>query len=102
MGRRLQSIVAIRAARHDSEGREQALEPAERRLEQADLLWRGSWLPLVLHGEALAGTDVASHVRCLEQVEALEQRWRDFLVPRVMDRQGLSASQLKALPRFAP
>lgn len=142
---RLQSIVAIRAAQHESEDHEQALaqawyqanpevaaqlpavwpasfviraldqdlaleplavELAESRLEQADLLHRWSWLSpglaLVLFGEALAGTDVASHVRYLQQVDAFEQRWRDFLVPRVMDRQGLSASQLKALPRFAP
>lgn len=140
---RLQSIVAIRAAQHDSEDHEQALaqawyaahpevaaqlpavwpasfvtrvldqdlaleplavEGAESRLEQADLLSRWSWLSpglaLVLWGEEVAGTDVASHVRYLEQVEAFEQRWRDFLVPRVMDRQGLSPAQLAALPRF--
>lgn len=59
-------------------------------------------LVLVLYGEALAGTDVHSHLRYLDQVAAYEQRWRDFLVPRVMDRQGLSARQLKEPPRFAP
>ncbi|MNR60753.1 hypothetical protein D3C85_1823170 [compost metagenome] len=56
----------------------------------------------MLWGEKAAGTDVHSHVRYLQQVEAFEQRWRDFLVPAVMGRQGLSAAQLEALPRFAP
>ncbi len=142
---RLQSIVAIRAAQHDSEDREQALaqvwyaahpeiaaqlpavwpasfavraldqdlalEPlsvqrAESRIAQAELLSRWSWLSpglaLVLIGEALAGTDVHSHVRYLAQVQAFEQRWRDFLLPAVMARQGLSAAQLAALPRPGP
>ncbi len=142
---RLQSIVAIRAAQHDSEDHEQALarawyaahpevaaqlpavwpasfvtrvldqdlaleplavELAESRLEQAQLLARWSWLSpglaLVLWGEQLAGADVRSHIRYLEQVEAFEQRWRDFLVPRVMDRQGLRPAQLEALPRLPP
>ncbi len=142
---RLESVIDIRAAQHDSEDHEQALaqdwyaahpevaaqlpavwpasfvarvldqalalepravELAESRLEQADLLSRWSWLSpglaLVLFGEELAGTDVASHVRYLEQVDVFEQRWRDFLVPAVMGRQGLSAARLEALPRFAP
>ena len=142
---RLQSIVAIRAAQHDSEDHEQALaqawyaahpevaaqlpavwpasfvaraldqdlaleplavERAESRLEQAAVLHRWSWLSpglaLVLWGEKAAGTDVHSHVRYLQQVEAFEQRWRDFLVPRVMDREGLDAARLQSLPRFQP
>lgn len=142
---RLQSIVSIRAAQHDSEDHEQALaqawyqahpeiaaqlpavwpasfvtrvldqdlalqplaeEFAQSRLEQAQLLHRWSWLSpglaLVLFGERLAGTDVGSHVRYLQQVEAFEQRWRDFLVPRVMDRAGLGAAKLQSLPRFQP
>lgn len=142
---RLQSIVSIRAAQHDSEDHEQALaqawyaahpevaaqlpavwpasfvaraldqdlaleplavERAESRLEQAAVLHRWSWLSpglaLVLWGEKAAGTDVHSHVRYLQQVEAFEQRWRDFLVPRVMDREGLDAARLQSLPRFQP
>lgn len=143
MPSRLQSIVALRAAQHDSEDHEQALaqawydarpgiaaqlpavwpasflprvldqdlalEPlavdfADSRQAQAALVTRWSWLSpglaLVLLGEHLAGTDAASHARYLEQVDAFEQRWRDFLIPAVMSRQGLGAAQLAQLPRF--
>lgn len=62
----------------------------------------GALWVLVLIGEALARADVHSHVRYLAQVEAFEQRWRDFLLPAVMARQGLSAAQLAALPRPGP
>lgn len=83
-----------------------AVEFAQARAEQADIVARGAWLSpglaLVLLGEHLAGTDVASHVRYLETVDVFEQRWRDFLIPRVMDRQGLRADQLQELPRFGP
>lgn len=81
-----------------------AVDFSEARAGQAEIVVRGAWLSpglaLVLFGERLAGTDVASHVRYLETVDAFEQRWRDFLIPRVMDRQGLRADQLQALPRF--
>lgn len=83
-----------------------AVEFSEARLDQARCVARWSWLSpglaLVLLGERLAGTDVASHVRYLQQVDAFEQRWRDFLIPRVMDREGLRPQQLEQLPRFAP
>ncbi|MET1114334.1 MAG: DUF3526 domain-containing protein, partial [Comamonas sp.] len=145
MPSRLESIVAIRAAQHESEDNEQelaqawydanptiaaqlpavwpasflprvldqdlaleswAVDFAQARIDQADIVAQGSWLSpglaLVLLGERLAGTDVASHVRYLETVDAFEQRWRDFLIARVMDRQGLRADQLQQLPRFAP
>ena len=74
------------------------------RVRQAD--WISSWsslspgLALVLYGERLAGTDVQSHARYLHQVDAFEQRWRAFLVPPVMSRQGLHAGDLESLPRF--
>jgi ABC-2 type transport system permease protein len=83
-----------------------AVEFSEARLDQARCVARWSWLSpglaLVLLGERLAGTDVASHVRYLQHVDAFEQRWRDFLIPRVMDREGLRPQQLEQLPRFAP
>lgn len=88
-----------------------ALEPwtvefSEARAEQARIVAQWSWLSpglaLVLFGERLAGTDAARHGRYLQQVEAFEQRWRDFLVPAVMDREGLRPDQLRELPRFAP
>lgn len=88
-----------------------ALQPMVARFREArDTQWRlvSTWawlspgLALVLHGERLAGTDAASHARYLEQVDAFEQRWRDFLVPHVMSRQGLAVEQLAALPRFGP
>lgn len=89
---------------------DEALRPLMRRfdaqrLRQATLVERWSWLSpglrLVLEGERLAGTDVASHVRYLREVDAFEQRWRDALVPRVMDRRGLDAAALEALPAYA-
>lgn len=87
-----------------------ALEPvvyefSESRAEQADFVSRWSWvspgLALVLFGERLAGTDAKSHARYVETVDAFEQRWRDFLVPTVMSRKGLSPDQLPQLPRFS-
>ncbi|OWQ48262.1 hypothetical protein CDL60_06710 [Roseateles noduli] len=74
------------------------------RLRQAAWIERWSWLSpglaLTLRGERLAGTDVASHVRYLREVDAFEDRWRDALVPPVMDRRGISAEALAALPTF--
>ncbi|RZI56121.1 MAG: DUF3526 domain-containing protein [Rubrivivax sp.] len=74
------------------------------RLKQARFVERWSWwspgLALTLTGERLAGTDAASHVRYLREVDAFEDRWRDALVPHVMDRSGISAEGLAALPSF--
>lgn len=74
------------------------------RLRQAAWVERWSWLSpglaLTLTGERLAGTDAASHVRYLREVDAFEDRWRDALIPRVMDRRGISAEALAALPAF--
>ncbi|ANH67633.1 DUF3526 domain-containing protein [Mitsuaria sp. 7] len=75
------------------------------RLRQAAWVERWSWLSpglaLTLTSERLAGTDAASHVRYLRKVDAFEDRWRDALIPQVMDRRGISAEDLAALPRFA-
>lgn len=75
------------------------------RLEQAATVQRFAWispgLALVLCGDRLAGTDAASHDRYLGEVEAFEARWRDHLVPPVMDLQGIGEPQLRALPAFA-
>lgn len=80
----------------------------EARLRQAAFMERWSWLSpglaLTLTGQRLAGTDAASHVRYLREVDAFEDRWREALVPRVIDRRGLSAEALKpptSLPRFS-
>ena len=62
--------------------------------------WLSPGLALVLYGERLAGTDVDSHMRYQQQVDAFEQRWRAFLVPRVMSKQGMRAEELRRLPRF--
>lgn len=62
--------------------------------------WLSPGLALVLHGERLAATDTASHLRYLSDVEAFEQRWREFLAPHVMNREGIAAEALQALPRF--
>ncbi|MFE8645646.1 DUF3526 domain-containing protein [Sphingomonas sp. NCPPB 2930] len=76
----------------------------ERRSAQADFVERWSWsspgLALVLFGQRLAGTDAARHARYLERVDAFEAAWRECLVPRVMDREGLDAGEVAALPRF--
>lgn len=88
---------------------EQRLRPLLRRFDdsrarQAALVERWAWLSpglaLVLHGERLAGTDTASHLRYLREVAAFEDRWRNFLVPHVMDGAGLTAPQLAGLPKF--
>ncbi|OWQ85654.1 hypothetical protein CDN99_21455 [Roseateles aquatilis] len=62
--------------------------------------WLSPGLKLVLVGERLAGTDTARHVAYLREVDAFEDRWRDLLVPRVMDGRGADAQALAALPRF--
>ncbi|KQM78939.1 DUF3526 domain-containing protein [Xylophilus sp. Leaf220] len=76
----------------------------ERRSAQAVFVGRWSWsspgLALVLFGQRLAGTDAARHAHYLERVDAFEADWREFLVPRVMDLQGMGAGQVEALPRF--
>jgi ABC-2 type transport system permease protein len=78
----------------------------ERRLKQAAFVERWAWaspgLALVLTGERLAGTDTASQVRYLREVDAFEDRWRAFLVPKVMDRRGLSPADIGGLPRAGP
>ncbi len=90
---------------------EQALRPLMHRFDdararQAAVVQRWAWLSpglaLVLHGDRLAGTDTASHLRYLRDVEAFESRWREFLAPHVMDLQGIPAQRLQALPRFGP
>jgi ABC-2 type transport system permease protein len=89
---------------------EQRLRPLlhrfdDSRARQAAFVERWAWLSpglaLVLHGERLAGVDTASHLRYLREVEAFENRWRDFLVPHVMNRSGITAEQLTGLPRFS-
>lgn len=65
---------------------------------------RWSWLTpglyLVLGGERRAVTDAQSHIDDLHQVDEYERRWREFLVPCVMDRQGLAPEDWHLLPRF--
>lgn len=76
----------------------------EARLRQAAFMERWSWLSpglaLTLTGQRLAGTDAASHVRYLREVDAFEDRWREALVPHVMDRRGINTEALASLPRF--
>lgn len=88
---------------------EQRLRPQMRRFDdsrarQAAFVERWAWLSpglaLVLHGEHLAGTDTASHLRYLREVEVFEDRWRDFFAPHVMDLRGITAQRLQALPQF--
>ncbi|WP_431261454.1 DUF3526 domain-containing protein [Roseateles chitinivorans] len=73
-------------------------------MRQAAWVGRWSWLSpglaLTLTGERLAGTDAASHVRYLREVEVFEDRWRDVLVPPVMDRRGIGVEALTGLPHF--
>ena len=80
------------------------LEFSESRAKQADIVSRWSWmspgLALVLYGEKLAGTDAASYSRYVNAVDSFEHQWRQFLIPRVMNRQGLPPEQLRQLPQF--
>lgn len=62
--------------------------------------WLSPGLILVLAGERLAGVDVRSHLAYMHQVDSFRDRWREFLVPRVMDREGLIAEGWSDLPSF--
>ncbi|WP_080747450.1 DUF3526 domain-containing protein [Comamonas thiooxydans] len=80
------------------------LEFSESRAKQADIVSRWSWmspgLALVLYGEKLAGTDAASYSRYVNAVDSFEHQWRQYLIPHVMNRQGLPSEQLRQLPKF--
>lgn len=83
---------------------DEALRPAlqsfdRSRANQAAFMARWSWaspgLALVMLGERLAGTDAVNHRRYLQAVDAFEARWRDVLVPKVMDRRGIDPESLR-------
>jgi ABC-2 type transport system permease protein len=99
------SFVA-RVLEQDRRLRPMALRFHECRARQAALVQRWAWwspgLALVLWGERSAGTDAQSHLRYLQAVDDFEDRWRAFLVPHVMGRQGIGADALQQLPRFRP
>jgi ABC-2 type transport system permease protein len=99
------SFVA-RVLEQDRSLRPMARRFGECRAQQAALVQRWAWLSpglaLVLWGEQSAGTDAQSHLRYLQAVDEFEDRWRAFLVPQVMSRQGIGADTLEQLPRFRP
>jgi len=94
----------VRALEQERELRPVVESFEDARRAQSAFVERWSWLSpglyLVLSGERRAGTDAQSHIDYLHQVDEYERRWREFLVPRVMDRQGLAPEDWHLLPRF--
>ncbi len=51
--------------------------------------------------DRLAGIDAARYHRYALAVDDYEDRWRDYLTPRIMFYRGLTPADLDALPTFA-
>lgn len=62
------------------------------------LAWASPGLALVMVADRLAGADAAHHARYMDAVDRLEERWRERLVPRIMNYRGLRVADLGALP----
>ncbi|WP_295851411.1 DUF3526 domain-containing protein [uncultured Xylophilus sp.] len=86
-----------------------ALRPLQRRFPaaraaQEDHLRRHAWLSpplaLLLQARRLAGADAARHAGYLAAVDAYEDRWRGFWVPRILGYRGLVRSDAGELPVF--
>lgn len=64
------------------------------------LTWLSPGLALVLAADRLAGADAAHHARYVGEVDRLEVRWRELLVPAIMSYRGLSTADVSLLPVF--
>lgn len=62
--------------------------------------WLSPSLALVMVADRLAGIDASRYLRHVQRVNAYEDAWRDFFVPRVMSYRGLTADDFDHLPRF--
>lgn len=63
--------------------------------------WLSPSLALAMVADRLAGIDAPRYRRHVQQVNAFEDTWRDFFVPRIMGYQGLTVHDVDHLPRFA-
>lgn len=62
--------------------------------------WLSPSLTLAMVADRLAGIDAPRYLRHVQQVNAFEDTWRDFFVPRIMGYQGLTVDDVDQLPRF--
>lgn len=94
----------VRALQQEQELRAELKRFEDAREAQSDFVEHWSWLSpglsLVLASERRAGVDVQSHLAYMRQVDVFRERWREFLVPRVMDRKGLTPDGWSDLPSF--
>ena len=74
------------------------------RARQVDMLESHAWLSpplaMLLAADRLAGIDAPRYLRYVDAVNAFEDEWRGFLVPRIMAYRGLDAADLDRLPVF--
>jgi ABC-2 type transport system permease protein len=68
----------------------------------ADRSWLSPSLALAMLADRLAGIDAPRHLQHVERVNAYEDAWRGFFVPRIMAYRGLAAGDFDRLPRFEP
>ncbi len=64
--------------------------------------WLAPSLALAMLADRQAGIDAPRYLRHVDRVNAYEDAWRDFFVPRIMAYRGLAAEDFAQLPRFAP
>ncbi|MDH6590387.1 ABC-2 type transport system permease protein [Variovorax sp. TBS-050B] len=64
--------------------------------------WLSPSLALAMLADRLAGIDAPRYLRHVERVNAYEDAWRDFFVPRIMRYRGLAPEDFDRLPRFEP
>jgi ABC-2 type transport system permease protein len=73
---------------------------AQRFVELERWAWLSPNLALAMVADRLAGIDAPRYLRHVQRVNAYEDAWRDFFVPRVMSYRGLTADDFDHLPRF--
>jgi len=76
----------------------------EARAQQFQWMQRGSWaapaLAVIMAADTLAGIDGPRYRDFTEAVNTLEDRWREFFVPRIMSYRGVVVEDYVRLPRF--
>lgn len=91
------------------EEQERRLRPRMRSFDQARAVQsasieRGAWLSpplaLLLVADRLAGIDAARYARYADAVDHFEDRWRGFVIPRMMSYQGVTRDEFAQLPVF--
>lgn len=62
--------------------------------------WLSPSLSVIATADALAGIDVARHETYVRQVNDFEDRWRQALIPKIMEYRSLGPADYAELPRF--